>query len=427
MDWKAPLRRPLDLPQPWPAAAQGWLRSGAAWLHTGLIRPGDEGGDLFAFPSGEFLETRWDGGAWVSTWRGAPLPLPPWEALAWTSRQGRPLVGAASFELCCAEAGHAFQPPAPGTLGQRWMAVQSALRVRAGGAELWSWDPGADPSRLIEGFQAACALGRPTFDLAPRWDRERQGAAVREAQLLIHEGGFYVANLCVPFEGSFTGDEVTLALAALRRARPPYGAFLPWGGPSLLCLSMERLLARRGEHLWTEPIKGSIALDAPPGRLTADPKERAEHTMIVDLQRNDLGRVAQAGSVHVARLMLEEDFPTVRHLVSRVEGTARPRLELPELLRALLPGGSVTGAPKHAVCDWLARTEAGPRGFYCGALGWILPDGDLDLALPIRTAQIQEGRITYWAGGGITRRSDPGREWDELHLKTRALTQVMPT
>ncbi|HJV23223.1 MAG TPA: anthranilate synthase component I family protein [Holophagaceae bacterium] len=426
MDWKPPLRRPLDLPRPWPAVAQGWLRAGAAWLHTGLVRPGDAGGDLLAFPSDLILETRWDGAAWVSTWMGTPLPLPPWGALEWASHQGLPLVGGATFELACAEGGHAFQPPAPGTLGQRWMAVRSALQVSDRMAEFWSWEGDGGPESILEGFQGACALGRPTFDLVPRWDRTRHGEAVREAQHLIHEGGFYVANLCVPFEGSFAGDEVTLALAALKRARPPYGAVLPWGEPSLLCLSMERLLARRGGRLWTEPIKGSIALDAPAGVLAADPKERAEHTMIVDLQRNDLGRVSRAGSVRVDRLMAEEDFPTVRHLVSRVEGTARPGLSLPDLLRAMLPGGSVTGAPKHAVCEWLARTEAGPRGFYCGALGWILPDGDLDLALPIRTAQIQAGRITYWAGGGITRRSDPGREWDELHLKTRALTQVMP-
>jgi anthranilate/para-aminobenzoate synthase component I len=190
---------------------------------------------------------------------------------------------------------------------------------------------------------------------------------------------------------------------------------------------MERLLARRGDRLWTEPIKGSIALEAPAGTLAADPKERAEHTMIVDLQRNDLGRVSRSGSVVVQQLMAEEDFPTVRHLVSRVQGTAKPGLTLPELLRALLPGGSVTGAPKHAVCQWLADTEAAPRGFYCGALGWILPHGDLDLAMPIRTAQIQAGKLTYWAGGGITRRSVARREWDEVHLKTRALAPFLPS
>ncbi len=333
-------------------------------------------------------------------------------------------MGAATYELACAEAGHAFQPPSQGSLGQRWQGVRQAVRIQAESAEAWSWGSEAAP---LPPPGAACTLARPTFTLTPRWNQAAHEAALAEAQHLIHEGGFYVANLCVPFDGAFGGDEVTLALAAFKRARPPYGAYLPWGSPSLLCLSMERLLARRGNRLWTEPIKGSIGLEAPAGSLAADPKERAEHTMIVDLQRNDLGRVSQAGSVKVAHLMTEEDFPTVRHLVSRVEGTAKPDLRIPELLRALLPGGSITGAPKHAVCEWLSRTEASPRGFYCGALGWILPNGDLDLALPIRTAQIQAGHITYWSGGGITRRSDPGREWDELHLKTRALRQILPS
>jgi anthranilate/para-aminobenzoate synthase component I len=143
--------------------------------------------------------------------------------------------------------------------------------------------------------------------------------------------------------------------------------------------------------------------------------------MILDLVRNDLGRVAQAGSVRVVDPMAVVPFPTVQHLVSTVEARARPGLGLAELLRAVLPGGSVTGAPKHAVCRFLAQVEAGPRGFYCGAVGWISPSGDLDLALPIRTAQIQGDQVTYWAGGGITRRSDPALEWAELHLKTRAM------
>ncbi|HTL98101.1 MAG TPA: chorismate-binding protein, partial [Holophagaceae bacterium] len=155
--------------------------------------------------------------------------------------------------------------------------------------------------------------------------------------------------------------------------------------------------------------------------LRADPKERAEHAMIVDLVRNDLGRVSEVGSIRVPRFMEVERFPTVQHLVSRVEGEARADLALPELLRAALPGGSVTGAPKRAVCAHLAEAEAAPRGFYCGALGWIGPDGDLDLALPIRTAELAGQRIRYWAGGGITLRSDAGKEWRELELKTRVI------
>jgi anthranilate/para-aminobenzoate synthase component I len=246
----------------------------------------------------------------------------------------------------------------------------------------------------------------------------------------ILEGGFYVANICVPFDCPFTGDPVDLALRAFGAARPPFGALLDLGDLHLLSLSMERLLSRRGDRLWSQPIKGSAPLTSDPDldrraaeALAADPKERAEHTMILDLVRNDLGRVARTGTVAVSRPMAVEPYPTVLHLVSTVEAQARPGLGLAELLRAVLPGGSVTGAPKHAVCAHLADAEAAPRGFYCGALGWITPHGDLELTLPIRTAQIQGGHLTYWTGGGITRRSDPAREWAELFLKTRAITE----
>jgi anthranilate/para-aminobenzoate synthase component I len=252
---------------------------------------------------------------------------------------------------------------------------------------------------------------------------------VQRIQERILDGAFYVANLCVPFEGRLEGDPVAFVLSAFRRARPPFGALLDLGGQRLLSLSMERLLARRGDRLWSQPIKGSAPLSgdlehdrAAAEALAADPKERAEHTMILDLVRNDLGRVAQPGSVQVTRPMAVEPYPTVQHLVSTVEATAKPGLGLVDLLRAVLPGGSITGAPKHAVCSHLAQAEAGPRGFYCGAVGWISPSGDLDLALPIRTAQIRGEHLSYWTGGGITRRSDPTREWDELHLKTRAIT-----
>lgn len=424
MEWTPPHRRPQPLPGPWPSCAQGLLREGGAWLHTGLDRPGDPGGDLLALPGGPVLETRWLAGRWCTTRDGRPVPGGPWEALDAFRAEGRPLLGALTFELACAEGGLAHAPLPEGTLGQRWMGVEVALRVVGGAAELWSWGA-APPPELKLG--PACGLGRLAFDLRPRWEAPRHARALAEAQALIREGGFYVANLCVPFEGAFAGDPVTLALAAFRRARPPYGAYLPWGDPTLLCLSMERLLARRGGILWSEPIKGSLPQDAPRGALAADPKERAEHTMIVDLQRNDLGRVSSPGSVRVPRLRQEEDFPTVRHLVSRVEGEVRPGLALPDLFRALLPGGSVTGAPKQAVCRWLAATEAGPRGFYCGALGWIHPGGDFDLCMPIRTAQLHGDRLVYWAGGGLTRRSEAGREWDELHLKTRAITQILPS
>jgi len=425
MDLAPRHRQPLRLPGHWPDCAPGLLRHSAAWLHTG-----DSGESLLVMP-GKTLVSRWDGQAWVTQLDGVPLAGSPWEALASTvARQSFPWVGAASFELACDEAGHPRQPLEVGALGQHWTGVALALQVNDGRAELWSW--GDAPTAPPEGWSRptmAPLERRSSVDLASLWTEAQHRFAVEEIQARILDGGFYVANLCVPFSGKLSGDAVALALSAFQRARPPFGALLDLGGLQLLSLSMERLLSRRGARLCSQPIKGSAPLTGDPVRdrtvaeaLLADPKERAEHTMILDLVRNDLGRVAVPGSVQVTRLMSVEPYPTVQHLVSTLEAMARPDLGLAELLRAMLPGGSVTGAPKHAVCGHLAQAEAGPRGFYCGAVGWISPEGDLDLALPIRTAQIEGDNLTYWTGGGITRRSDPAREWAELHLKTRAIT-----
>ncbi|MBI1753242.1 MAG: anthranilate synthase component I family protein [Acidobacteria bacterium] len=425
MDLEPRHRLPFPLPSHWPACAQGLLREGAVWLHDG-----GTGEDLLGLP-GETLRTTWAGEAWATSLNREDWPGSPWEALeAVIPSHPFPWVGAASFELACDEGGLPRKPVPEGQLGQHWVGLREALRVKDGAAELWSWSAiPPDPAAWLARLSPARAPDGAALDLSPAWGASRHRSAVEAIRTRILEGGFYVANLCVPFQGRLSGDPAALALSCFDRARPPFGALLDLGGLHLLSLSMERLLARRGDRIWSQPIKGSAPLTGNPGRdaaaaeaLAADPKERAEHTMILDLVRNDLGRVARAGSVQVVRPMAVEPYPTVQHLVSTVEATAKPGLGLAGLLRAVLPGGSVTGAPKHAVCRHLAEAEAAPRGFYCGALGWIAPNGDLDLALPIRTAQIEAERITYWTGGGITRRSDPDREWQELHLKTRALT-----
>ena len=368
------------------------------------------------------------GSSWQTTIEGLALSGSPWEVLESQLSLG-PWVGAATYELACSEASLPHQDLPVGTLGMRWQGVRRAIHVRSSQAELWGFEE-AEPEPVD--FATVCSLGRAKGTLQPKWNEATHRRAVEAIQHQIREGAFYVANLCVPFEGPFQGDPITAALAAFRAALPPYGAMLDMGDHHLLCLSMERLLSRKGDQLRSEPIKGTLPLtgdnevdDLAATALQRDPKERAEHAMIVDLIRNDLGRVAETGSVQVSRFMEGERFPTVQHLVSRVEAKAKPNLRLAELLRSVLPGGSVTGAPKHSVCAHLSKVEAGPRGFYCGGLGWIDINGDLDLALPIRTAELSANSIRYWAGGGITLRSNPFNEWREMFIKIKAIQSAI--
>ncbi len=420
-------RQPIHLPRPWPACAQGLLRNGASWL-----RGSGWEGDLLALPGGTLLESRWDGQRWISKLDGRDQLGSPFGSLERAADSGHPWIGALSYELACSEAGLPHQDPEAGSLGLCWRRLTQALHVDGGKSEIWSW--GGEPAQSSDDVQKclaqACVLERPQLgSLSPRWNETTHHDAVETIRARILDGGFYVANLCVPFDAGWSGDATTLALSSFRRADPPYGAFLPLPGLSLLCLSMERVLGKSGTTLTSEPIKGSVprtghaATDELAGKaMRLDPKEISEHTMIVDLVRNDLGRVAEIGSVRVPDFMALHAYPTVQHLVSRVEAEARPNAGLAEILRAMLPGGSVTGAPKHAVCAHIASVEAAPRGFYCGALGWI-HRGDFELALPIRTAQLFDGRLVYWAGGGITLRSDATKEWQELHLKTQVMGQ----
>ena len=154
-------------------------------------------------------------------------------------------------------------------------------------------------------------------------------------------------------------------------------------------------------------------------------KDAAEHVMIVDLERNDLGRVSRPGTVRWPELMTARPMAGVVHLVSIVEGQARPELGFAELLTALFPGGSVTGAPKIAAIDRIAALEPVGRGASMGALGTVHPDGDLDLALTIRTFAVARGRIHLWVGGGIVWDSDPDAEIEESWVKARPLLDAI--
>ena len=250
-----------------------------------------------------------------------------------------------------------------------------------------------------------------------QWDRtwgdeEYAGAvdAVREA---IGRGDVYQVNLVQHLSADFEGDPASLA-ARLAAFGP---RTLAGDGWAIVSGSPELFLARHGRRVWTSPIKGTRPL----GEHVEGEKDSAEHVMIVDLERNDLSRVSEPGSVRWPELMVERELAGVTHLVSTVEGTLREGVGLAELLAATFPGGSVTGAPKIAAVDLIAELEPVGRGASMGALGVVRGNGDLELALTIRTFAIADARIHLWVGGGIVWDSDPEAEIEESWTKADPL------
>jgi para-aminobenzoate synthetase component I len=271
--------------------------------------------------------------------------------------------------------------------------------------------------------------GRPWAGPAPdAWrsslDRSAFEAGVRAIRAAIADGDVYQVNLTRRLSAPLPADARLPALgAALALGNPaPFSAVvhLPGMGVDVASASPERFLSRRGRRVRSSPIKGT----APTAEgLTA--KDRAENVMIVDLVRNDLGRVCEYGSVDVPALLALEHHPGLVHLVSTVEGTLRAGCGWPELVDATFPPGSVTGAPKLAAIAHLERLEPVDRGVYCGAVGWVDADrgvGELNVA--IRTFWAGEGELHFGTGGGITYDSDPAAEWAETELKARRLLRV---
>lgn len=267
--------------------------------------------------------------------------------------------------------------------------------------------PGVEPSAWRS------SLDQPAFEEGVR--------AIREA---IGRGDVYQVNLTRVLAATLPpGANVAALGAALAEGNPaPFSAVvrIPSHDVHVASASPERFLERDGDRVWSSPIKGTAA--------TADgflPKDRAENVMIVDLVRNDLGRVCEWGSVRVPALCAVEEHPGLAHLVSTVEGRLRPGHGWAEAIEATFPPGSVTGAPKIAALEHIAALERAPREVYCGAVGWVNADrrcGSLNVA--IRTFWFAEGEIRFGTGGGITWDSDPTGEWEETELKARRLLRV---
>jgi para-aminobenzoate synthetase component I len=248
------------------------------------------------------------------------------------------------------------------------------------------------------------------------WTDAEYGEAVEAVRAAIARGDVYQVNLVQHLSAPFAGEPTALA-AALASLRPLVREPLAGDGWTIASASPELFLARRGRRVWTAPIKGT----RPAGVPVEGAKDAAEHVMIVDLERNDLSRVCEPGTVRWPELMAERPLAGVSHLVSTVEGRLRDGVGLAELLAATFPGGSVTGAPKISALDHIAALEPVGRGASMGALGRIWPNGDLELALTIRTFAVADDRIHLWVGGGIVWDSEPEAEIEESWVKARPL------
>lgn len=263
--------------------------------------------------------------------------------------------------------------------------------------------------------------------LRPSIGPDAYAAAVERIKELIFAGDCYQVNFTFPLEFDWFGSP--LALYARLRQRQPvrYGGFVGDSKEALVSLSPELFLERVGNRLITRPMKGTAPRSASAEQLRGSTKDCAENLMIVDLLRNDLGRVAENGSVVVDRLFDIEDYPTVWQMVSEVSATVGPDVSFGEILRALFPCGSITGAPKIRAMQIAADLESKPRGLYTGALGWLGANGDFRLNVAIRTLALHAGgKGSLGIGSGIVADSQVDAEWAECHLKARFLRDDDP-
>jgi para-aminobenzoate synthetase component 1 len=290
-------------------------------------------------------------------------------------------------------------------------AARSRGRLRTSGAEA-----SAESDRLLQS----------------NFSRERYCAAVERALRYIEAGDIYQVNLSQRFSTRVREDGVDL-YRLLRSVSPaPFAAYLSIGGVEVLSSSPERLLLAADGCLETRPIKGTRPRGMTPfdderlaAELRSSAKDGAEHVMIVDLERNDLGRIAEIGSVRVSELAALESFAQVHHLTSTVIARRRADVGLEAMLRAVFPGGSVTGAPKVRALEIIDKLEPTVRGVYTGAIGYFSAHGRADLNVAIRTVTLVDGIAYAHVGGAIVADSDPGAEYRETLDKARGMARAL--
>ncbi|MFA6600559.1 MAG: anthranilate synthase component I family protein [Candidatus Omnitrophota bacterium] len=298
---------------------------------------------------------------------------------------------------------------------ERLNCLGRAFKERPGG--------GAEDAASFSVCRFRAEMKRPVFE-----------AMVRRAKDYIAAGDIYQANLSQRFSFDYSGNPAVL-YGRLRKINPsPFAAFLDTGTVRIISSSPERLVRKRGRHVETCPIAGtrpSAKAGAPAVRmaksLKASLKERAEHVMLVDLERNDLGRVCDWPTVRVRDMMAVEKYSHVMHLVSKITGRLSRAKDALDLVRAMFPGGTITGCPKIRCMEIIDELEPVARGIYTGSLGYLGFDGDMDLNIVIRTLVLCQHKGFLQAGAGIVYDSNPRREYEETLHKAEALIKALQT
>lgn len=274
------------------------------------------------------------------------------------------------------------------------------------------------------------------FSLAEDWSsdctQDQYTQSFNKIQDYILSGDCYQVNLAQRFQAAYVGDEYQAYQALLRENEAPFAAFIRLPKQVILSVSPERFLLSSCNNIQTKPIKGTIPRSLDPVQdlqnkqiLLHSEKDQAENLMIVDLLRNDIGRVSIAGTVSVPDLFSIESFPAVHHLVSTVIGKLAPKYNSEDLIRACFPGGSITGAPKIRSMEIISELERHQRDIYCGSIAYINGNGDMDSSITIRTLVCKDNLIYCWAGGGIVADSKAESEYQECFDKVSKILPVL--
>lgn len=306
--------------------------------------------------------------------------------------------------------------------------------VATGDWQLVHWGDEAGLANRLAWLEQQQAKPAPAFALQGSWQsnmsRAEYGEKFARIQEYLAAGDCYQINLTQRFSAPYQGDEWQAYCLLATANKAPFSAFIRLPESALLSLSPERFLLLDGRHIETKPIKGTRPRHPDPAtdrqvarELAQADKDRSENLMIVDLLRNDIGRVSRPGSVSVPHLFAVESFPAVHHLVSTIHGELDARWQGVDLLRACFPGGSITGAPKIRAMEIIEELEPQRRNAYCGSIGYLSQHGRMDTSICIRTLIAEAGRLHCWAGGGIIADSDADSEYQETYDK---VARILP-